>query len=93
MTLCITKLVTNRAQSSVLLLEGCLTWGLDSHPLLNLVCVEEGGHPYTRKIMGTKSKTVVTSCLAGGIQNQCHMTCTVPSLYPSICSAIQHKSY
>jgi len=31
--------------------------------------VGEDGNPHTRKIMGTKSKTAVTACLAGGIEN------------------------
>jgi len=62
-------LVINRAQGSVLFLEWYLTWGLDCRPLLNFVCVGEDGNPHTRKIMGTKSKTAVTACLAGGIEN------------------------
>jgi len=31
-------MVTNKAQGSVLLLEGHLTWGLDCRSLLNFVC-------------------------------------------------------
>jgi hypothetical protein len=65
----IIKMVTNRAQGSVLLLEGYLIWGLDCHPPFNFVCMGEDGDPHTQKIMGTTSKTAVISCLAGGIEN------------------------
>jgi hypothetical protein len=62
-------MVTNRPQGSVLLLEGYLTWDLDCHPLFNFVHVEAAGYPHIIKIMGTKRKTAVTSCLAGGIEH------------------------
>jgi len=62
-------MVTNKAQGSVLLLERYLTWGLDRHPPFNFVCVGKDGYPHTQKIMGTKCKTAVISCLAGGIEN------------------------
>jgi hypothetical protein len=62
-------MVMNKAQGSVLLFEGHLTWGLDCRPLFNFVCVGEAGNTHTRKFMGTKSKRAVTSCLAGGIEN------------------------
>lgn len=61
-------MVTNETQVSVLLLEGHLTWGLNCCPLFNFVCVHEARDPHTRQITGTKSKTAVTSCLAGEIR-------------------------